>query len=116
MLTNFWGITFLHLFRIFESLNSNTLDVCSKTNCVYLIRSLQFSYNHFVLLLCLFNMREHQFGIPTLTISPLESTIQIFLIASSLGVPSFSMAIVIKSAIPMAAFKLTKGFINFVTS
>lgn len=41
----------------------------------------------------------------TLTISPLESTIQIFLMHSSLGSPSFSMAIVISSAIPIAAWR-----------
>lgn len=41
----------------------------------------------------------------TLTISPLESTIQIFLMHSSLARPSFSMAMVISSAIPIAAWR-----------
>lgn len=44
----------------------------------------------------------------TLTMSPLESTIQIFFKHSSLAIPSFSMAMVISSAIPIAAWEQEK--------
>lgn len=39
---------------------------------------------------------------------PLESTIQIFLMHSSLESPSFTMAMVISSAIPIAACEQTE--------
>ena len=41
-----------------------------------------------------------------LTMSPLESTIQIFLVASALGTPSFSRAMTRRWAMPMAACKV----------
>ena len=46
-----------------------------------------------------------EFLIRTLTMSPLESTIQILAVASSLLVPSSIIAMIIRLAIPMAACK-----------
>lgn len=45
----------------------------------------------------------------TLTMSPLESTIQIFLVASALGMPSFLRAMTRRWAMPMAAWEGAYG-------